>query len=67
MMNLKFLAVALTSTLFCGFCQAQTNAEGVKEDFKPSTINQPSKEFPQVNSQGYARFRIKAPNQIAVE
>jgi len=65
-MNLKFLAVALTSTLICGFCQAQTNAEGVKEDFKPSSINQPSKEFPQVNSQGYARFRIKAPQSDSI-
>ncbi len=31
------------------------------EDFKPSTLNQPGKEFPQVNSQGYARFKIEAP------
>ncbi len=33
----------------------------IKEDFKPSTLNQPGKEYPQVNSQGYARFRIEAP------
>ncbi len=39
---------------------AQTN-EAVLEDFKPSTLNQPSQKYPQVNSQGYARFRIVAP------
>lgn len=33
----------------------------VKEDFQPSTLNQPGQEYPQVNSQGYVRFRIKAP------
>lgn len=31
------------------------------EDFKPSTFNQPGQQYPQVNSQGYARFRIVAP------
>lgn len=31
------------------------------EDFKPSVLNQPGQEYPQVNSQGYARFRIVAP------
>jgi enterochelin esterase-like enzyme len=33
----------------------------VTEDFKPSTLNQPGKEYPMVNSQGYARFRVEAP------
>ncbi|MBT1687035.1 alpha/beta hydrolase [Dawidia soli] len=42
----------------CGFSQADQPA--VKEDFKPSTLNQPGQEYPQVNSQGYARFRIQA-------
>lgn len=37
----------------------QTN--GIKEDFKPSSLNQPGKEYPKVNSQGYARFRVEAP------
>ena len=30
------------------------------EDFKPASSNQPGQEYPQVNSQGYARFRIAA-------
>lgn len=38
----------------------------VKEDFKPSTKNQPGQEYPMVNSQGYARFRVKAPDAQSV-
>ena len=45
-----------------GFCVAQE----VKEDFKPSTKNQPQQEYPMVNSQGYARYRIVAPNAQSV-
>lgn len=41
-------------------CLAQTDQPTIKQDFKPSTLNQPGQEYPQVNSQGYARFRIKA-------
>jgi enterochelin esterase-like enzyme len=40
---------------------AQTNVT-VLEDFKPSSLNQPGQEYPQVNSQHYVRFRIAAPN-----
>jgi enterochelin esterase-like enzyme len=47
-------------------CFAQTNQPTVIEDFKPSTLNQPGKEYPQVNSQGYARFRIEAPQAQSV-
>ena len=40
--------------------------EGVKEDFVPSELNQPGQQYPQVNSQGYARFRIEAPDAQSV-
>lgn len=40
---------------------AQAAAPAIAEDFKPSSLNQPGQEYPQVNSQGYARFRIVAP------
>ena len=36
--------------------------EGVKEDFVPSTKNQPGQQYPQVNSQGYVRLRIDLPD-----
>ena len=34
----------------------------VKEDFKPSVMNQPGQQYPQVNSQGIVRFRIEIPD-----
>ena len=36
--------------------------EGVKEDFVPSVMNQPGQQYPQVNSQGYVRFRVDLPD-----
>ncbi len=39
---------------------------GVKEDFVPSEMNQPGQQYPQVNSQGYARFRVEAPDAQSV-
>ncbi|WP_407430675.1 alpha/beta hydrolase-fold protein [Arcticibacter sp.] len=59
-MNLKSLAIVAATILFSGTGFAQTGSP-VKDDFKPSTFNQPGQEYPQVNSQGYARFRIVAP------
>lgn len=37
-----------------------------KEDFRPSELNQPGQEYPMVNSEGYARFRIDAPTAKSV-
>ena len=37
-----------------------------KEDFVPNSMNQPGQEYPQVNSEGYARFRIVAPDAKSV-
>ena len=39
------------------FNPALDNAE-IKEDFVPSVMNQPGQQYPMVNSQGYARFRV---------
>ena len=41
-------------------------AQEIKEDFVPSVMNQPGQEYPMVNSQGYARFRIHAPEAQSV-
>lgn len=38
----------------------------IKEDFVPNSLNQPGQEYPQVNSQGYGRFRIDAPQAKSV-
>lgn len=56
------LSIALMSSLAI----AQTNSSNVIEDFKPSSVNQPGQEYPEVNSQGYARFKIFAPQAQSV-
>ena len=38
----------------------------VKEDFVPSSKNQHGQQYPMVNSDGYARFRINAPEANSV-
>lgn len=38
----------------------------VKEDFRLSVLNQPGQQYPMVNSQGYARFRVVAPDAKSV-
>ena len=38
----------------------------VLEDFKPSELNQPGQQYPMVNSQGYARFKVDAPKATSV-
>ena len=38
----------------------------VADDFRPCTTNQPGQEYPQVNSQGYARFKVNAPDAKSV-
>lgn len=37
-----------------------------KEDFVPNPLNQPGKQYPMVNSEGYARFRVEAPDAKSV-
>ena len=37
-----------------------------KEDFHPNVMNQPGQDYPQVNSEGYARFRVTAPDAKSV-
>ena len=60
----KTLILFATFVMAAHFGYAQ-NTE-IKEDFVPSELNQPGKEYPMVNSQGYARFRIEAPEATSV-
>lgn len=46
--------------------QAPSAAPAIAEDFTPSSLNQPGQEYPQVNSQGYVRFRVIAPEARSV-
>ncbi|WP_223815885.1 alpha/beta hydrolase [Adhaeribacter rhizoryzae] len=65
-MQVKSLALLFAAALTSSMALAQTNQPAVKEDFKPSSFNQPFQDYPQVNSQGYARFRIVAPQADSV-
>jgi hypothetical protein len=58
--------IVLLISLGVALCLAQTDQPAIKEDFQPSTLKQPGQEYPQVNSQGYARFRIVAPQAQSV-
>ncbi|GGH72863.1 enterochelin esterase-like enzyme [Filimonas zeae] len=66
-MNLKCITIAFSAACICGLSHAQTTTGEVKDDFKPSPLNQPGKAYPQVNSQGYARFRVHAPQADSVK
>jgi enterochelin esterase-like enzyme len=61
-MKTAIVGVALLAGLAA---MAQTNPPAV-EDFKPSSLNQPGQQYPQVNSEGRARFRIVAPQAQSV-
>ena len=66
-MNLRSSAIVLGTALICATCYVQVQAQtSPVEDFKPSSFNQPFQAYPQVNSQGYVRFRIYAPNADSV-
>lgn len=63
----KYSIILLLLLTIAGLqCFAQTSQPTITNDFKPSTLNQPGKEYPQVNSQGYVRFRIDAPQAQSV-
>src|SRR5436190_5441979 len=65
-MKIKILVVGVTTALTSIISFAQNTPPAIIEDFKPSVFNQPFQPYPQVNSQGYARFRILAPNADSV-
>ncbi|HET6540326.1 MAG TPA: alpha/beta hydrolase-fold protein [Chryseolinea sp.] len=58
---MKYCIIVLGLILTGSWCFAQSSQPEIKEDFKPSMLNQPGQEYPQVNSQGYVRFKINAP------
>ncbi len=56
----------LALSVLAGFSAiAQTNQPAV-EDFKPSSLNQPGKQYPQVNSERRVRTRVVAPQAQSV-
>ena len=61
-MKTAILSLALLASLPT---LAQTNETAV-EDFKPSSLNQPGKQYPQVNSERRVRARVVAPQAQGV-
>ena len=62
----KILNVFVILLMASGICSAQSSSE-VIEDFKPSSVNQPGKEYPMVNSEGRVRVQISAPEAEKVQ
>jgi len=63
-MKTALVLLALASLLTGQLGTAQTNEPA--DDWKPSTLNQPGQQYPQVNSERRARFRIVAPHAQSV-
>lgn len=62
-----FKGTRLIYTLFIFLIAgSMVNGQTIKEDFVPSELNQPGQMYPQVNSQGYARFKVVAPQAQSV-
>jgi len=58
----------IIAIISCMYSQSAASQESkITEDFKPSSVNQPEKKFPQVNSQGRVRASIAAPNANKVQ
>jgi hypothetical protein len=57
-MTLKPATVFLFTALTASMSLAQITAPAIRQDFKPSVLNQPGQEYPQVNSQGHAVLRL---------
>jgi enterochelin esterase-like enzyme len=66
-MKRYLIGLVLLFAFLSSLCFAQTEQPIIKEDFRPSALNQPHQEYPQVNSQGYARFKINAPGADSVK
>jgi enterochelin esterase family protein len=66
-MKHRYVYLIFASILSGGICLAQTKQPAVVEDFKPSSVNQPDKQYPQVNSEGRVRVSISAPQALKVQ
>jgi enterochelin esterase family protein len=66
-MNIKIFLFSAILFLTESVCLAQTNQTVIKEDFRPSSLNQQGKEYPKVNSEGRVRAQISAPEAHKVQ
>lgn len=64
----KYFIFLISLLFFSGSLNlAQTEQPTIKEDFVPSTLNQPTQQYPQVNSEGRIRAGIVAPDAHKVQ
>jgi enterochelin esterase family protein len=66
-MNYKYITILLAVVITGQTCLAQTSPTAVIEDFKPSSVNQPGKQYPMVNSEGRVRVSVVAPQALKVQ
>lgn len=66
-MKYRLVIVFLAAIGTSGMCVGQSNQTAAVEDFKPSSVNQPGKQYPQVNSEGRVRVSISAPQAQKVQ
>jgi len=66
-MKFRQIVILSIAVLAGQVCFAQTNQPSVIEDFKPSSVNQQGKQFPQVNSEGRVRVSISASQASKVQ
>jgi len=66
-MKKRILLISLIALLTQGICMAQSNQIKSVEDFSPSSVNQPGKQYPQVNSERRVRASISAPEAHKVQ
>jgi enterochelin esterase family protein len=66
-MKRKLVAPVLLFILSSPLCLAQTSQPADANDWRPSSLNQPGKQYPQVTSDGRVRTSISAPQAQKVE
>ena len=63
---MSFRLLLITSLVLMMFSDGIAQEPAPADDWKPSTINQKGKEYPQINSERRARFRVVAPEAQSV-
>ncbi|MCU4164878.1 alpha/beta hydrolase-fold protein [Carboxylicivirga caseinilyticus] len=66
-MKYSFWSLLTLVFIFFEVLVVQAQDVGLIEDFKPSTVNQPGKLYPQVNSEGRVRVQVSAPDAKMVQ
>jgi len=66
-MNYRSLLLLSAALAAGSLCSGQDVKQAGAEDFTPSTLNQPGKQYPRVNTEGRVRASISAPQALKVQ